>query len=339
MKKSLVAIAALTLVGAASAQVTLTGTVSFSYQSSLAGDGTAGSTAKHGLAMTDNSIFLGATEDLGGGTKLVMSTGFDAGGRNATGGGNFGQENSSLAVSGSFGTVKLMSFESDGPFAAIEGLANTSLDVGMFDSNAVNNAKRFRNGVSYTLPTYSGFTGALTYVSMAGQYQSNSTSDSKTKVVPALTYANGPLTLYVEDAFFNQSYAGLGADNVTPNGGATQPTVTAKYDFGVATVGAGWTKQSAADAATIILALNVPVGALTFGLATTSYNGTVNGNAFYNEESVSYSLSKRTAIKASFGQINDAAAANANSFANATYGTTGGLVANTQTRVGLFHSF
>jgi len=334
MKKSLVAIAALTLVGAASAQVSLTGNVSFSQQQGLNG--------KSGIAMTDNSIFLGDTEDLGGGTKLVMSTGFDAGGRNAsTGGGNFGQENSSLAVSGSFGTVKLASFESDGAFAAIEGLANTSLDVGMFDSNAVNNAKRFRNGFFYSAPSFSGVTLGLAYVTLSGTYTSADTSSSKTKVGISADYVSGPLTLHFDDAFFNSSYPGNGADGVTSNGGSSQPTITAKYDFGVANVGAGYTKQTAADAATIILAANVPIGALTLGFATSTYNGNANGNAFYNEESISYSLSKRTTLKASFGQINDAAAANANTAAAGAnpYFLSGGFTQNNQTRVGLFHSF
>jgi len=345
MKKSLVAIAALTLVGAASAQVTLTGNVSFSYQSSLAGNGLAGSTAKSGLAMSDNSIFLGDTEDLGGGTKLVMSTGFDAGGRNGTGGGNFGQENSSLAVSGGFGSFAVKSFESDGAFAAVEGLANTSLDVGMFDANVVNNAKRFRNGVFYSAPAFSGVTLGVSYVTLAGQYASTDSTSSKTKTGISADYAAGALKLHFDDAFFNASYPGNGSGTTDSNGGSTQPTLTAIYDFGVASVGAGWTKQSVADAATTIFALNVPVGALTFGLASSQYNGTVNGNAFYNEESVSYNLSKRTVIKASFGQINDAAAANATNWGgaggpnNAVYGTTGNLVSNTQTRVGLFHSF
>jgi len=335
MKKSLVALAALAVVGAASAQVSITGTTSFSYQQSLTGAA--------GIAMSDNSIFLGDTEDLGGGTKLVMSTGFDAGGRHSTGGGNFGQENSSLAVSGSFGTVKLMSFESDGPFAAIEGLSGASLDVGMFDSNAVNNAKRFRNGVSYAAPSMAGFTPALTYVTMAGQYASSDSSSSKTKVVPAVTYSAGALKLYAEDAFFNADYPGAGA--------ASQPTVTAMYDFGVAQVGAGWTKASSADASTTILAVSVPVGALTFGLATSVYNGSGAGEATapvavqnagsssFTEASVSYALSKRTSVKASFGATNDAGVAYANNFANSTYGTTGGLAQNCQYRVGLFHSF
>jgi len=340
MKKSLVAIAALTLVGAASAQVSLTGNVSFSSQSGL--DGT------RGLTMSDNSIFLGVTEDLGGGNKLTASTGFDAGGRNTTGGGNFGSENSSLTVAGSWGGVKIQSYESDGPLANVEGLSGASLDNGMFDSNAVGLAKRFRAAVTYSTPAFSGFTGALTYVQMAGNFTSSDPMDARTKVVPALTYQSGPLKAYIEDAFFNAAYPGTGNSGNT-NNSITQPTVYATYDFGVANIGAGWTKASNSDA-TYILAGNVPVGALTFGLASATYlNSAATGNGTWTEASIAYSLSKRTTIKASFGVVNDAAVAYAQS-GGALTATGGGTIyglqganyttANeSQTRVGLFHSF
>ena len=347
MKKSLVAIAALTLVGAASAQVTLTGNVSFSYQNSMSGPGAVGTSGAKGIAMSDNSIFLGDTEDLGGGTKLIMSTGFDAGGRKTIGIGNFSQEDSSLKVVGGFGSVTLKSFESDGAFAPIEGLSGASVDVGMFDSSAVGPGKRFRNGVSYSTPSFSGFTGSLSYVTLAGQYANSASQDAKTKTVPAITYANGPLTVYAEYDLLNASYNNNTDDTVT------QPYVTVKYDFGVATVGAGWTKPSN-DGTSYILGLSVPVGALTFGLATTTYNAqtsastdaaktsaliNANGSAQWTEASISYALSKRTSLKASFAQTNDAGVAYANAGNAAAYGLTNTLVQNNETRVGLFHSF
>ena len=284
--------------------------------------------------MSDNSIFLGDTEDLGGGTKLVMSTGFDAGGRSAGGTGNFGQENSSLTVSGNFGSVKLMSFESDGPLANIDALSGASLDYGVFDSQAVGVAKRYRNGVSYNTPAFSGFTGGLTYVTLAGQFVPTSDSDAKTKIVPSLKYANGPLVAYVEDAFFNPSYPS--AQN------ATQPTVYATYDFGVAQIGAGWTKPSTGDATTA-LGLSVPVSdKLVLGVATFAYTSSAaQGTADWTEASIAYNLSKRTSLKASFGQINDAALHYAQTYSgNSVYALSGSnFVQDSQSRIGLFHSF
>ena len=333
-KMSTFAIAALTLVGAASAQVTLTGTLSFSQQSSL--DRT------RGIAASDNSIFLGDTEDLGGGVKLVMSTGFDAGGRGATGGGNFGGENTSLAVSGGFGKVTLTQFESDGPFANIDALSGASLPVGVFDSAAITGGKRFRNGLLYSSPSFGGATLGLSYVTLAGTFAPENALDAKTKVTPNITYVAGPLKAYFEYSLFNASYNNNADDTVT------QPTAYVTYDFGVAKVGFGYSKPSNADGQ-LAFGVNAPIGALTVGYAYFSANGNGNGvsglpgktntfgTATYSEASVAYDLSKRTSIKASFGVVNDAF--NSLAVANATYGLAGGFTTTTQSRVGLFHSF
>jgi len=348
MKKSLVALAALAVVGAASAQVTLTGTVSMGYQKSM--DSAAG------IVLSDDSFIFTAKDDLGGGTTLTMSTGFDAGGRTQAGSSAFGSENTSLTVAGGFGSIKLMSYESDGPFAAVAALGNASLPVGVFDSNAVGLGKRYRNGVTYKAPAMNGFTPALTYVTLAGQYKSsdsNSSNSSNSKIVPAVTYAKGPLVVYFEDAFFNADYPG------TTNGGAlgsaSQPTITATYDFGSAKVGAAWTKLSVGDAQ-FALGVSVPVGALTFGLATYTWQnsnavapGTVIGyntattattsigDSTWTEASVDYALSKRTSFKVSMAQTNDAGVRYA--VASAANNNVGGLVQNCEYRVGLYHSF
>jgi len=320
MKKSLVALAALAVVGAASAQVTITGTTSFSYQKDLSGT--------HGISLSDNSIFLGDTEDLGGGTKLVMSSGFDAGGKGATGGGNFGGETTSLAVSGGFGSVKVQQYESDGPLANVEGLSGASLSTGMFDATGINTGKVFRNGITYSTPDLSGFTGSLTYVTLANTFQSFDASDAKTKVVPAVKYVAGPLTAYAEYAVFNASY------NNTVDDQVTQPTVYATYDLGAAQVGFGWSKPTN-KGATYGFGVSVPVGALSLGLSSFVYNGpntSANvGNASWTEAAIGYALSKRTSLKASFGLVNDTY--------NAYAGNTAAGATNGEYRIGLFHSF
>jgi len=345
MKKSLVALAALAVVGAASAQVTLTGTVSMGYQKNMLG--------ASGIALTDDSFIFSAKDDLGGGTTLTLSTGFDAGGRTQNGGGAFGSENTSLTVAGSFGSIKLMSYESDGPFTAVSSLAGASLPQGVFDTNAVGLGKRYRNGVSYAAPAMNGATIALTYVTLAGQYTNaaytgTSTAgditnlSSNSKIVPAVTYVKGPLKVYAEDAFFNADYPGAPS--------ASQPTVYATYDFGAAKVGAAWTKSSVGDPQ-YALGVNVPMGALTFGLATYTWkNSAAAGDATWTEGSVDYALSKRTSLKLSMAQTNDAGVGYAGATASATavagsaqsnygYGLTGGLVQNCEYRVGLYHSF
>jgi len=319
MKKSLVALAALAVVGAASAQVTITGTTSFSYQKDLSGT--------HGFALSDSYIEFGATEDLGGGVSLTMKNGLDTNGRNDTGSAPASGDNTSIAVKGGFGSVTIKTYESDGPLAAVEGLSGASLSTGMFDLTGVNTGKKFRNGLTYAAPEIAGFTPALTYVTLAGTYQSTSTSDAATKVVPAVTYKSGPLTAYAEYAVFNASYNNNADDQVT------QPTVTAVYDFGVATAGFGWSKPTN-KGATYGLGVTVPVGAVTLGLSSFVYNGPVTGNtgnASWTEAAVGYALSKRTTLKASFGLVNDTF----NSYA----GNTASGATNVEYRFGIFHSF
>jgi len=334
MKKSLVALAALAVVGAASAQVTLTGTVSMGYQKNLDG--------KAGVVLSDDSFIFTAQDDLGGGTKLALSTGFDAGGRTQAGATALGSENTSLTVSGSFGAIKLISYESDGPFANIAALGGASLGTGVFDSNAVGLGKRYRNAVTYSAPAVNGATFAFTYVTLASQYASNDPLSSNTKLVPAVTYVRGPLKVYAEDAFWNADYPGStasGGGTATPNGAQSQPTIYATYDFGAAKVGAAWTKQSNGDPI-FAFGANVPVGALTFGVATYTWNnGAPAGSSSWTEESVDYALSKRTSLKASFAQTNDAGLFYANAAPNGYGLSNSGLIQNCQYRVGLYHSF
>jgi predicted porin len=232
--------------------------------------------------------------------------------------------------------VTLASFESDGPFAAIDGLSGASLPVGLFDAKSITGGKRFRNGLLYSSPSFSGFTIGASYVTLAGDYTPENPLDASTKITPSLTYAAGPLKAYVEYSLFNASYTNTTADPIT------QPTAYVTYDFGVAKVGAAWTKASNGDPA-YGLGVNAPIGALTLGLATFSSNtNAASGSATYTEASVAYSLSKRTSVKASFGNVNDsfntiAGTAAANTAAG--LGLAGGFTTNSQTRVGLYHSF
>jgi predicted porin len=219
----------------------------------------------------------------------------------------------------------------------------------VFDAGGAGLGKRAREAVTYSTPSFSGFKGALTYVTAAGQWSStpntvtnpgingSATSfwDSNSKIVPALSYSNGPLSAYVEYASFNPSYTGTSSDTVT------QPTATISYNFGVAKVAAGWTKPSNGDV-TVGLGLNVPIGALTLGLETFSYNSSkAQGTATYTDFAVAYNLSKRTSLKASFGTVNDAfvAYSTPNAYGDTVLSAKTADSSNQQTRIGLFHSF
>ncbi|MGA0015770.1 MAG: porin, partial [Burkholderiaceae bacterium] len=65
MKKTLIALAALGVVGAASAQITIGGSIGYGVQTSVAGNGS--NNTKAHFHMTDADITFSGKEDLGGG--------------------------------------------------------------------------------------------------------------------------------------------------------------------------------------------------------------------------------------------------------------------------------
>ncbi len=311
MKKSLVAIAALTLVGAASAQVALTGTFSLSKSSNL--------NKATGFEQSDGNLFIGVTEDLGGGTTLALSSGFDFGARHAT-----GSEDTSLSIAGGFGKVTLKSYESH---SAIEAalLSGASLSNGIADTAAVNlKLTAQRNGIVYSTPSFGGAVASLIYVNGGDGLQSAVTgTPNNNKTVLNVKYSGGPLTAYVEAVSFDSNYGGNDTTAKSATlAGASAYALYALYDAGIAKFGVGYNKNSYNDVGITTAGVSVPVGAVTLGLDTAQYDG-----AQWTTAAASYALSKRTSLKASFGQANDKAIAN------------GGYLINSQYRVGVFHSF
>ena len=336
MKKSLVAIAALTLVGAASAQVSLTGTISFAHQNSYA-------SSTSGTGMSDNSIFLSGSEDIGGGTTVSFSTGFDAGGRagSAVPGANYGGEDANLSIGGGFGKVILTSYESHSPIDDNVLISGTAQNSAVHDTAALGIKLSDRTGIIYVTPSFSGLTGKVALI------RNNDYSGSK--YVVGGTYVAGGLKVYLEsDSFDNSNYANGtvvnsdGTATVVKAAGATAYVAYAVYDAGFAKFAVGVNKNSYDPNGTTAWGVSVPVGALSFGIDGASYNG-----ASLVETGVNYSLSKRTTLKAGYGYINDNAKAMSGTFA-AGGNAVGTVLAapaatawnnNAQYRVGLFHSF
>ncbi len=320
------AIAALTLVGAASAQVTLTGTVSFSQESALTSN-------QRGLAMTDNSIFLGVTEDLGGGLKVGLSSGFDAGGRGAV-----GQEDASMYLSGGFGKLTLKSYESD---SAAEGalISGASLNQGVHDTQASNIPPTNRMGIVYTTPALTeGVTASIAYVRKNAGNNVYDTSDAKSndnKVGLSVNFARGAFSGMVGFTSLDSNYSnqtiknsdGTTTTGVSAGGGNTTNFVL-KYDAGVVAAALGMEKNSWDSNGTYTWGLNAPMGAFSLGIDGAVYNG-----GTFTEVGAVYNLSKSTAIKASYGSLNSTAQLIANAL------VANSVVNTSEYRVGLFKSF
>ena len=327
MKKTLIAMAAVAVAGVASAQ-TITGEYGFGWVSDKAatknnGAAVAG-TKKSGLAQTDGSISISATEDLGGGMSLSGSTTVDLKGRTSV-----NAENASLTVSGGFGSVTLGSVEAGngilglgGAGAAGRGLDNgTALDGGTNGDMLKYTTPELMTGMTASITRFEAGTGA---------------GDGAAQVtVVGVNFASGALTVAADTSNYAQPAAkaittaltGLCSDGSTPAAGtacaagttvitngvatATEAEVLAKqadqrqrisfsYDLGMAKVGYGYQKKSyngtGKDNTQTVMGVNVPAGALSIGVAMSTNQTDGSAKTKGSDFSVNYALSKRTSL-------------------------------------------
>jgi len=347
MKKTLIALAAVAAVSASYAQVSLTGSVSASTQKNLSG-------SSQGLAMTDNTVFFSAAEDLGAGMKLAATMVLENDTARAT---YFDRADQSIVFSTAAYTFALANTRSGGnQGAALVAPANLADD--QWASAVITRAAI--DVASITIPVNAAFSASLKYVE-GGSNQAASTAAT----AAAVTYAGAPTaankaalaaaikadaisgdganapgsTTWTGAATYaanglkivgqvNQSTYSDNAKAVAALTGVTNPRtmstdISAVYNFGVATVGLGWDsarrgKQDGTDAAATMFGVSVPMGAATFGL-----NYGKRDTASFTQVAAQYDLSKRTNVNASFGSDTQ----------SATSGT------NDQYRLSLNHSF
>jgi len=363
MKKTLIALAALAATGAfAQSTVTISGNVGFGYQSvdssGLPAQNAAGNAAattssgtNRGLAMTDATLAFTAVEDLGGGMKAMANMTFDTGGSTFNTAGNFNRRNTSVGVSGGFGSISMANTRSS-DLITQAFVAPASLSDGIYDNSGV----VWRGPIdvlTYVTPDFGGFKGNLSYVESGATaagvggnpalYQFGGQGDGNTSfttitTVLGLTYANGPLAagLSFKTSTYDSRYP-VASANIARN---TNSEGFITYDFGVAKVGLGFDSAMAGTdntAAAAVRAVNdatawsfgvaAPIGAFTVGVNWAQRDV----NNMY-EAVVNYDLSKRTAINLSFGrQSYDASIAG---------GALGGSETNgNQYRIRLLHAF
>jgi predicted porin len=217
MKKTLVAIAALTAVSAfAQSSVTITGTFDAGYQSLDYKGVKVNGIAHNGSATTGFAFNI--TEDMGGGLKAVAKLGTDfsptsqlanSGVKNADGtlanGSTFGNGELFVGLTGKFGQLHLGSpnnasfgsFSTGQPFGTAIGSSFRGLYA--TDDSLGTSLVRQENSVKYQTPAISGFTGVI-YKSqkqtkaVVGNYSSTfGNYDFKGTQEIGLNYANGPL--------------------------------------------------------------------------------------------------------------------------------------------------
>jgi hypothetical protein len=300
MKKSLVALAALTAVSAfAQSSVTLSGGVSMGYTKATTARTASSATQSIGVggvdAVNSNSFIFTATEDLGGGLKatgLIQQRLNGAVGANQNVDGQAGDL--SLEVAGGFGSVRVgkytfLSHSGYNPFASRLVTANgTTASVGINGNNTL----------SYVTPTMSGFTAAIA----ATLATSSAGSDAAALRVG---YVAGPLNV--------QAGVSRGGLTTGTGGQATTNSLAGTYDLGTAKMfgsmyttkaGAGGTVTSATGvpaASGTQIGLSVPMGALTAKLSIRNNKKGDPASAIDRTAAgIDYALSKRTTFVAEF---------------------------------------
>jgi len=275
MKKTLIALAAVAVSGAAMAQVTLSGKYAFGFTS----DETNAGINTTGLGVTDGHLTFTASEDLGGGMKISASSEFVSRGRDTT----ISGRNASMTVSGGFGAVTMGSVSAGNPVNSYAGGNGRDSETTIA---AASNVDLFQ----YTLPTMvTGLSVALKKTDPTGAgtvYASNTTGVSLGYTAGALTVGYG-LTNYK---------AASTVDSRT--------TIGASYDLGMAVVSAGTQTYKYLSTATVttdkketVFGITAPVGAnLSVGITSRKMSQVGTNNISSTDFGATYSLSKRTSI-------------------------------------------
>jgi len=320
MKKTLIALAVLAASGASFAQVTVTGSVATGYRASTAvstaATGVSSSSDSSGLGVDTAELFFKTSEDLGGGLKAEAVLSFDTVTRAGVAGGD-----TSLTLSNaSWGAFALKSVK--GADYLSGGIANVG-GVG-FDAK-IFSAKTYSDSVSYTSPSFSGFTVGLGHAENSnntvttgqglgvGAAGTPVSRDAQRQSSIGLAYAAGPLAANLGYAVYDQkgSTDAAAADATNTD---NKITLSAAYDLGVAKLGAGaesrkLTKGTRLDT---LIGVAFPVtSALTLNATfasrqlndtlTTQTNGlSADGTKTGYGLAASYALSKRTSLIANY---------------------------------------
>jgi hypothetical protein len=289
MKKTLIALAVLAASGASFAQssVALTGKLRFAYGQTE----TAAGVKANGVGVTDGDWNIAAVEDLGGGLKAganmaLRLRGRDAATDAASTGVGARPRDSSLFVSGDFGTVLVGAIEAGNGILGLVTAGGPSY-IGLDNGTQLAAASNV-DILQYTSPSFSGFSVKAATLDAVG---SNGAQTGGNITLFGANYANGPVSVALDMTSYGASFAAT-ADSRT--------RISANYDLGMARVGAGF--QTAKNAAgtkkdETAVSVSVPVGAFNIGgiYATSSTDGTAGNNTGY-DLAVQYNLSKRTYV-------------------------------------------
>ena len=324
MKKTLVALAVLAASGASMAQssVTLYGLVDMVLHKDKNKITSVSSTALTSGGVNTSRFGFKGTEDLGGGLKanFLLEQGFalDTGAAGtATSAGQAFDRQAYVGLSGGFGEVKLGKV-----FTAYDDFAGATNPV--FNSNVLSPGKMLKvensyndrpaNGLYYSTPSFSGFSGAISTSLAEGN------PILKPAVPATLTTPFVPAVHVAQTSAFHVKYEGgpvvvglaYQVEKATPTTVDTKFTrLNASYDFGVAKVMGGYglyKPDGGTDSKEMTIGVDVPVSAnltLSAGYASSKPDNGKRADSY--AAGAAYSLSKRTTLYGGVRNDNDAA--------------------------------
>jgi hypothetical protein len=269
----------------AMAQVTMSGEAGFAYVSDKVA-----SVKTSGMAQTDGSITIAATDDLGGGMKLSAAHTVDLKGRSAV-----TAENSTMAISSAFGTVLLGAINAGNGILGIGGAGGVGRGM---DNGVLLDGDTKVDLFQYTTPAL--MTGLTAFVNSADVGVTGAGDGAFQAVGMGVKYSAGPLSA----AFDNTTYSGHAAAAsaaVLATQIDSRSRLSFSYDLGMAKVGYGTqTKQYAGtgkDNKQTVMGVSAPFGAFTVSLnrSTNKTDGSATKTTG-TDLGINYALSKRTAV-------------------------------------------
>jgi predicted porin len=265
--------------GVASAQVTLSGQLAYAWESTSSAAATSVKTS--GLGVTDGNLTFKASEDLGGGMKIMASQEFVARGRDTAMTGR----NASLTLVTGMGNLTIGSVEAGN---GILGLGGAGAPVYGMDNGVTLAGAGNVDIAAFSLPSMNGFT--LTLKSLDAPAGGVSSNGGGITVVQ-LQYAAGALSVDADRSNYGGAFAATSSN---------RNRISASYDLGVAKVGFGVENNERgllADKSERVLGVSMPMGNMLFGInvASSKVDG-VAGNNKGTDLGMKYSLSKQTSV-------------------------------------------
>ncbi len=260
-----------------------------------------------GNVLVTNFIRFSGTEDLGGGLKATfnLTDEFNTNQGAQTAAGDVFEE-SSLALAGNFGTVKLGRFNH---------AARDAGGVYRFGNEFMRLSGDFRslgsqpsNSIQYTTPAMNGLTVSVGYSNGGGKAPaalaaSTAAATGANQLSVAASYVNGPVQVA-----FGRTNADVAAANTN-----SETLIGGQYDFGAFKVGAVFAKETpgavgAEDASATVINVAVPLGSGVTLIAsvhsvTEDRNGSADGYGF----AIIKDMSKRTSLYGGYASIRNTA--------------------------------